>query len=493
MAADPLDRTILELQRRIRTAADPMPILLELGQLCLRRHRTEEVLSSCRQLIDSGRASPVLHFNYGWFAKQAGKPQLALDQYARALAAGIAQPEEVHLNRANIFSDLLLDSGSALVELETAIRLNAAYLPAWLNLGNLYEQIGDVEKARAAFSRCLDIDPRHSTALARLADSMDFGLESEQHPTVQKRLESLAAVVQDADLRFSLGRAAEGRGDYDAAWGHYRAANELDRSANPPYSAESVDRWVDHLIKICDASWLKKYSTSQVFSPTFICGSFRSGSTLLEQMLAAHSAFVPGGELEFVPRLVDREFPNYPLHLENLRASRVSTWANAYRAEIPIAVPKGAQFTDKRPDNLFYLGLIKVMFPRAKILVTLRDWRDSAVSIFATRLAPRFSYATDISDIRHQLHVQARLIQHWSELFAGDLQIVRYEELIDNPRSVLEGVLGSYGLRWEEECLNFHRSSRPVRTASVLQVRSPLHKNSVRRWQRFERYVPADL
>jgi tetratricopeptide (TPR) repeat protein len=169
MTEEQVDQQILELQRRARTAVDAGALLVQLGNLCLRHHRLDEALSAFRQVIDSGRGSAVLRFNYGWFAKQAGRPHLALDQYAKALALGIKQPEEVHLNRANVYSELLLDSTSALKELEAALKLNPGYFPAWLNLGNLYEQMGQVNESRAAFMRALEIDPSSSSALARLA------------------------------------------------------------------------------------------------------------------------------------------------------------------------------------------------------------------------------------------------------------------------------------------------------------------------------------
>lgn len=493
MDTDQLEQSIAELQRRVRSAADPANSLMQLGQLCLQHHRLDDALSAFRQVIDSGRGSAVLRFNYGWFAKQAGKPHLALDQYAKALAAGIKQPEEVHLNRANVYSELLLDSTSALKELETALRLNPGYFPAWLNLGNLYEQMGQVDQSQAAFVRCLEIDPTSSVALARLADSHDFSVDSARIRTLKNSLLRFSQTSRDPDLYIALGRAAEQQGLYEEAWDHYRSANAIDRSSWPPYNRENVDNLVSAIIETCDESWLRKVSSSQVFAPIFICGSFRSGSTLLEQILAAHSAFVPGGEQEFFPRLVDRYLPGYPTELATVSSSRLGAWGNAYRSDIHVPIKKGSRFTDKRPDNIFYLGLIKAMFPKAKILVTLRDWRDTATSIFATRLAPRFSYATDIADIRHQLQAQARLITHWSQLFKDDMTIVNYERLVESPRATLEPILLGYGLNWEDSCLNFHQSDRPVRTASVLQVRSPMNKNSVERWRRFERCVPAGM
>jgi len=492
MDTDQINQTIDELQRRARTAADPAAALLTLGQFCLQHHRPDDVLSSYRQAIASGRGSVAgLSFNYAWFAKQAGKPHLALDQYARALAAGIQQPEEVHLNRANVLSEMLLDSAAALKELETAIGLNPIYVPAWLNLGNLHEQMGQMDQSRTAFLRCLEIDPTNSTALARLADSSDFSVDDEQSRNLKSQLMAVSDTTKDPDLYVALGRAAEQQGHYAEAWEHYTSANALDRAAQPNYSRDRVEAFIDAIIGTCSERWLAASATSQVFAPVFICGSFRSGSTLLEQILAAHPAFVPGGEQEFFPRLVDRNFPNYPRDLEAVKSSRLATWASAYRSDLHVKIPKGSFFTDKRPDNIFYLGLIKAMFPKAKILITLRDWRDTAISIFATRLGLRFPYATDIDDIRHQLQMQDHLIKHWAQLFRGDMTIVNYEELVANPKAILEPLLVGFGLSWDESCLQFYKSQRPVRTASVVQVRSPMNKNSIQRWKRFSGAVPG--
>lgn len=491
MTEDQVDQQILELQRRVRTAVDPGGLLLQLGNLCLRHHRLDEALSAYRQVIDSRGVAATLCFNYGWFAKQAGKPHLALDQYARALAAGIRQPEEVHLNRSNVYSELLLDSGAALKELEIALTLNPRYLSAWLNLGNLFEQMGEVDRSRAAFARCLELDPSNPVALARLADSTNFALDDDFARSLERKLDMISKTVREPDLHFALGRAAEQQGRYSEAWTQYSAANAIDRAIQPPYVHERIDQQVSRVIELCDEKWLRQKSSAQVFAPVFICGSFRSGSTLLEQILAAHPGFVPGGEQEFFPRLVDRYFPSYPDELIDVRATRLSAWAKAYRSDIQVPLARDAHFTDKRPDNLFYLGLIKAMFPRAKILVTLRDWRDSAISIFSTRLSSRLPYATDISNIRHQLQAQDRLIRHWSALFKEDMNIVRYESLVEDPEATLSPILAMFGLSWDERYLDFYKSNRPVRTASVLQVRSPMNRKSIGRWRRFESCVPV--
>lgn len=481
-----IESLIRELRLKARQSDTPTPVLLELGRVCLAHQRLDIALEAFREAIVRVPKSAVLRFNYGWFAKQAGRAALALDQYGAALALGIDRPEEVHLNRANVFSELSADPDSARRELERALMLNPSYLPAWLNLGNLAEQGGDRESAQKAFTRCLACEPRHPTALARLADSMSFESVDAAAADLLQRLESVYATTADPDLAFALGRIAEQGGDGERAWRYYSQGNAIDSDRGLRYDAESVERTVDVLTAQCTPEWLTRYATTQPFEPVFICGSFRSGSTLLEQMLAAHPSFSPTGERDFLPRLIAQEFPTYPQGLEPLQRSRLESFAIAYRQPWKNLAKSGLRVTDKRPDNLFYLGLIKTIFPKARILLTRRDWRDVASSLFTTRLGPVAAYATDLSSIRRHLSAEQRLGSHWARLFGADLQIVDYEQLIAKPKETLGAVLEGLGERWNDRCLDFHGLTNPVRTASVWQVRVPLHASSIGRWRRFD-------
>jgi hypothetical protein len=155
------------------------------------------------------------------------------------------------------------------------------------------------------------------------------------------------------------------------------------------------------------------------------------------------------------------------------------------------------RLTDKRPDNFLHIGLIKAILPSAKFVVTQRDWRDVAISIFSTRLGPRQNYATRLEDIRHYLGLHEMLVNHWASLLGSDLVRVRYEDLVKEPRSVLERVLEALGEAWDDRCLSFDTLGNAVRTASAWQVRQPLHAQSIGRWQnyrrRFEEAFGADL
>jgi len=481
-----VDLAIDALRRIVRRAPKPLEALDELSRYCLQHGRIEPVLAAWDRFFKLHENSAAGHFNFAWYIGRFGRVRLALSHYERALALGIERPEEVHLNRARLYAEVLHDDATARAELERALELKSDYIPALLNLGNLAEQSGDVAEARRRFGAALEIDPRHPTALARWADTMNFAESTPEHAALLERLREHATSATDADLSFALGRALEQRGEYAGSWTHYEAANKLDAPTLPPYRPLVIEQGVTRLREVCTPEWLAERQTEVTFAPLFICGMFRSGSTLLEQMLAAHPAFKPAGERDFLPRLVATQLPGYPQDVERLDRATLTVWAQAYADEAKEIHGDDRRLTDKRPDNVLHLGLARALFPRARVIITERDERDVATSLFATRLGAAASYATDLANTRHYLQQMQRLIAHWQELWGSDLLVVNYERLVSDPRAELGRVLDWLGEPWDERCLAFHQLRNPVRTASVLQVRRPLNSDSVGRWRRFE-------
>ena len=478
-----VDGAIGALQQLARRLPRPLPALDELARYCLAHGRLETAVAAYRRHLADHPDSAVAHFNCAWYATRLGRHELALEHYQRALQLGIERPAEVHLNIARLCAEGLRDDARARVHLERALELEPGYAGAWFNLGNLAEQQGRREEARRCFERCLELEPDNHAALARLADTHDF--QDGRNAELFDRLTVAAPQSADADLHFALGRALEQRGAGAGAWRHYARANAEDRRAFPPYDPRATERRFDRIMATCTPEWLARMSLAQTRAPVFICGMFRSGSTLVEQVLAAHPAFTPAGEREFFPRLVANALPRYPEGLEAVRRRQLATWARAYGEESDRVFGRAARLTDKRPDNFLWLGLVKAMFPRARIVVTARDWRDVAASVFTTRLGPAANYSTDLGDIRHYIRQHDRLVDHWRELFGADLVTVRYEALVAEPRTEIGRLLAALGEPWDERCLAFHELGNTVRTASVWQVRQPLYAGSVGRWRRF--------
>lgn len=423
-------------------------------------------------------------FNYAWYLAKDGRFEMAIEHYRRALTQGIDAPEEAHLNIANIYMDHLRDPGSAQQHLEQALAINPDYFGAHYNLGNLAEQRGDRDTAAMHFEHCLTLEPGNQTALARLGDIHRF--ETRDDPLLG-RLETAAGASANSDLHFALGRAYDQLSEFELAWLHFSAANKLDREKRQAYRAERVEALVDRIISRCDHEWLSRCS-GESHAPVFICGMFRTGSTLLEQALGAHPAFCVGGESEFFPRLVAREFPSYPEGLDALDARQLNTWREQHLMLSRTLSGDNRRLTDKRPDNFLNIGLIRAIVPAAKFIVTERDWRDVATSIFATRLGPGQAYATRLQDIGHYIGQQRKLVDHWQTLLGPDLVRVRYEDLVTQPRRVLESLLEALGESWDERCLSFASPDGAVRTASVWQVREPIHSRSIGRWRNYRQF-----
>jgi tetratricopeptide (TPR) repeat protein len=439
-------------------------------------------------------------YNLARMQRRCGEPEAALASYARALELGLDGPEEAHLNRGVIYADDLQCAELAQIELQRALALNPNYLPAWMNLANLHEDRGEREAARLAYERALALQPDHPETLARLTNASI--IDRADDPLISRLRAALASTgtewTQRAELGFALGRALDAVGEYAEAWRAYRTANSASRmsalAAGARYDRSAYARYVDALIAAFPAATatqapgrLQSQSAAPSPSPQpiFICGMFRSGSTLVEQILAAHPQVRRGGELPLLPAIVQEHFQPYPQTCRSLGAARISAAATAYLQGIKRIHPGAQYITDKRPDNFHHIGLIKAMFPQARIVHTHRNALDNALSIWFLHLDHAMTYATDLGDITHHIREYQRLMRHWHAMYSQDLIDVEYESLARSPEAEVRRLLDALGLPWEPACLEFHRQASLVKTASVWQVREPLHRRSVGRWQNY--------
>jgi tetratricopeptide (TPR) repeat protein len=439
----------------------------------------EEAIAAYERLLAARPDLADSWYNLGWLQRKARRFEAALDSYARALDLGIRDPEEVRLNRAVILSDYLHRPADAARELDAALATNPAYVPALLNLGNLREDLGDRPGARAAYERALAVEPGDSLALARLAG---VSHAAELDGTLAQRLKIAiagAAPDEQADLGFALAGLLDAAGHHEEAFDAARSANAASRTATgAAYDRAGHERFVQRLID----SFAQRSSGAGPAPAVFVCGLFRSGSTLVEQILGAHSRVTAGGELDLVPALVAR-IDGYPEAVPDADARTLEDWRDFYRSGLP--PHDGTLLTDKRPDNFLHLGLIKTLFPDAKIVHTRRDPLDNLLSLYFLHLDPGMAYALDLADAAHWHGQYERLMAHWKSLYPNDIFDLDYDELVREPRPVIERLLAFLGLDWEDGLLDFHTGAAPVRTASVWQVRQPLHARSSGRWRNY--------
>ena len=432
-------------------------------------------------------------FNLGYAQRHARLYEEALRTYDKAIALGMRGPEEAHLNRAVILSEQLHRMDEAREALERAIEANAGSTAAWLNLGNLHEDLGDRDSARDAYRGALRSDPDNGRAMARLAmlDSFagqpDQALEDLRHAQQRVRLDTEDA----AEIRFALGSLLDAKEDYPAAFAEVRDGNAIAARLRAPatrYDPNAQEKLVDDLIAMFQFPPADSAPPPPV---TFICGMFRSGSTLIEQLLGRHPDIVAGGELEFLPSMVAEKLQPYPQTVASLSSDQVEALGDDYLAQVRALFPDARIVTDKRPDNFLHIGLIKTLFPGARIIHTVRDPLDTILSAYFLYFAASISYSERLDDLVHYYAQYRRLMAHWQDLYGNDIFDVDYDQLVTDPEAVLRPLLAFIGADWDESCLDHLSDQSVVRTASVWQVRKPLHRKSSGRWRHYESELAA--
>lgn len=460
--------------------------------------RLDEAIAAYSRLLAVEPALPDCWYNLGMTLRARGRFQEALDAYGEALARGVAAPEEVRLNRAVLLADHLRRETEAELELRQALKNNPGYAPAWLNLGDLLEGRGDREGAAACYSEILakvrgaELDDFAGEALSRLGHlrppkSLDDPLLGRIAAAASSG--AIGTAVR-ANLYFALGRALDALGGYDRAFAAFTAANRCVHMEGPPYNRSAIARTVDQLVDACPAPARRTVRPTPAPLPVFVCGMYRSGSTLAEQALAAHPQVTPGGELNLLNRMAEKDLAPYPQSIRTLSDERAAELGDAYRRELirlfPDSANEGSIVTDKRPDNFLRIGLIKRLFPGAKIVHTVRDPVDTCLSVFFEHLDQGVvGYASDLGDCGRYYGQYRRMMSHWKSLYAGDILDFEYDRFVADPRPELERLLSFLGLDWDERCLSFHELRNPVKTASYWQVRRPLYKNSSGRRQHY--------
>jgi tetratricopeptide (TPR) repeat protein len=475
-------------------SSDPQALLHSAAAL-EKAGRLTEAEAVYQRLLARWPDLPDTWYNLALLQRRAGRFDAALASYQQALDRGVSGPEEVHLNRGVIYSDYLRQDDAAERELQAALALEPAYVPALLNLANLREDFGKQAEASALYEKILALDPRCHTALARYAGL--HKVAGADDPLVARLRAAIAdartSPADRAELGFALGKALDSCKAWDAAFAAYAAANRDSRQSAAPgtgvYDARAHERFVDELIATFRPGQPAAARSSQSTRPLFICGMFRSGSTLAEQILAAHSRVTAGGELAFLPSLVRTTLAPFPGTMQSVTQAQLEQLSARYLDMLARLFPCGDRVTDKRPDNFLYIGLIKSLFPDARIVHTTRDPLDNCLSIYFLHLDHSMSYSLDLADIAHYYVQYRRLLAHWKTLYGADIFDLDYDRLVHEPRPVIEKLTAFCGLEWEEACLSFEQSARAVKTASVWQVRERLYHRSSGRWRNYAAHV----
>ena len=451
---------------------------------------TETAIGHYQRLLKRQPELAAAHFNVALLYKKNLQYPDAMAAYENAVRLEVEQVEEVYSNMGVLYSEMR-EPDKARDMYNRALDVDPAYVPALFNLAGLFEETGEKQEATELYQRILSIDPKHWDSLARLVHAKRITSADDQ--LIASLKDAIEDVQDDQNAReglyFAQGKALDDLGQYDEAFTAYKAANELGKGRNPRYDRRATERRFDQLISLFDLDWMKGAATGSTANPIFICGMFRSGSSLIEQILAAHSAVKAGGELNYLPWLIARKLTSYPQRIKSTSQELLQQLGNEYLSRLRELFPDDENITDKRPDNFLHLGLVKALFPSARIVYTKRNPVDNCLSVYFQQLGGNLSYPTDLEDTAHYYVQHDRLMNHWRACFGENIFTVNYDELVLSPEPVLRPLLEFLGLDWDEQCMAFQKTDSQVKTASVWQVREELHGLSSGRWRNYESFV----
>ncbi len=433
----------------------------------------------------------LLHRQLGASLRRMGETEKAITCFEQALRL---HPDDVRA-RINLARALrqLGRAEEAIDPLEEAIQLEPDNGEAHMELASAFRQLGQTELAVERLEQFLSLRPSCGEAYYRI---------SMIRPK-RELISVLEEVLSDPDLpnddaiycHFALGTLLDDSKDFDQAFGHILMANTLQRETFT-YHAEETRQIVDRSINVYSKDYFagKSRFGSTSSLPVFIVGMPRSSTTLIEQILSSHPQVHGAGETEAFPgvsRSIAQQFQYarpIPECMSLIDAKMAEEYSVRYLQQLALHCPTAARITDKFPQNFFTIGLIKTLFPDARIIHCHRNPLDNCTSLFFHFFAT-FKATFELTELGQYYLQYQRLMSHWDNLFPGEIFTVQYEDLVLDQERVSKQLIEYVGLEWDEKCIDFQDNERNVLSPSNMQVRKPMYKSSIGRWKLYEKQL----
>jgi tetratricopeptide (TPR) repeat protein len=506
-------------QPQSRNARD----LLSQGNKCAARGENSEAITFYRELLALNPRHPEALNNLGATLSRLG---------------GYSEAEEIFRRTIRMYPDfadansnlgLLLRCSGRVAEAETwlrhAIKINPKHVDARICLGLAFVFLGRLSDAKAQFRKALKFAPRSAQALfgmgflATIEDRFDeaeamFKRALEADPKLPSAWAAMAGLrrmtssdaawlqsaeeiaasgitaFEEADVRFAIAKYCDDVGDFKGAFHSYQRANELHKLAATSYDRDARAQLVDDLMRVYTREALAHVEplASDSMKPIFVVGMPRSGTSLMEQIIASHPDAKGAGELTFWSRAAhDHETVLRRTLLDESTRKRL---AGDCLRDLHARSGDALRIVDKTPLNSDYLGMIHSVFPNARIIYMQRDPIDSCLSCYFQKFDVQLNFTMDLSDLAHYFRQHQRLMAHWRAVLPpGSILDVPYAELVTDQEGWTRKVLAFLGLEWDQRCLHFYKTERPIVTASAWQVRQKIYKGSVARWRHYEKFI----
>lgn len=449
-------------RRAVKLAPDFVNAIVDLGNMLKEQNRYEEAIDTFRQAIRLEPTNVKAHYLLAQTLAPAALTYDAIGAYERVLA------------------------------------LRPRHAGAKLGLGHVLKTVGRQDEAVQAYRDCIELKPDKGETYWSLANLKTYRLSDDDIREMESRVAGGNLTDEShVNFLFALAKAYEDRGDFEHAWAYYSEGNAKRRMLER-YDPVGTEVQNDAIVQLFAKELFDEKSGIGYpdRSPIFVVGLPRSGSTLIEQILASHSHVEGTSELPYVQqvsRTLNRnraDGVNYPEAVIELGEKPLKALGKDYLDRAQLHRTEGAPcFIDKMPNNFPAIGFIHLILPNAKIIDARRYPLDSCLSCYRQLFGQGQSFTYDLTDIGEYFLQYQRLMDHWHEVLPGRVLTVQYEKMVTDFESQVKRLLDYCELPFEEACLRFHDTNRPVRTASSEQVRQPIYLDAVHFWRNYEKHL----
>lgn len=373
-----------------------------------------------------------------------------------------------------------------------SLKINPSNARVFLSMGHALKTLGKRKECESSYHNAIKFYPNSGEAYWSLANLKTYKFSDEEIESMETSLTNEIHPDEKIQMHFGLGKAYEANKNFKKSFFHYKEGNWLKRKSIE-YNSEDNKNNTDLLINFFSehAASIDLKSGFQSNDPIFILGLPRAGSTLLEQILASHSQIEGTQELpnimgigRQIKQINDSE--NYLNNLFKLSNDDIYKYGKMFIDDTRWARTNKRFFIDKMPNNFAHIGLIKMILPNAKIIDARRKPMDACLSCFKQYFAKGQLFTYDLDDIARYYKDYKKLMDYWNKLFPNSIHTVMYEDVILDSTNEIKKIFNFLELEFEDECMNFYKSSRPVKTASSEQVRQPIYKNALDYWKNFD-------
>jgi len=404
---------------------------------------------------------------------------------------------EANTNLGSLYS-LIGKNDESIKYHKLAISADPKFFYSYLNIANVYVSIGNFLEAKKNLNQAIIQNPKFSSAHRLLSRITKYTKENTHLALLKNLYDKTNAKdeINKMNLAFALGKANEDIENFEESFFYYKTANLVNRS-KINFSLKKEKKYFDEIKKTYNSKIFTKYKNSGAINsePIFIVGMPRSGTTLLEQILASHSKIFGADEVFFIPKLIDKYFNQNNINLSlqgvyTFEKSILKKMGEEYILSMNSISQNSQRATDKLTLNFLNIGLIKLILPKSKIIHCCRNPKDNIFSIYKNHFpGNKITFGSNLSETVGYYNLYFDLMKFWNAALPKFILNIKYEDLINNTEQEVKNLLNFCDLDWEKACLKFYDNKRPIKTASDIQVRNKIYSSSIKIWRKYEKFL----